>query len=383
MRRLEVILKLAETCNIACTYCYYFLSGDDRIGDRPGQVTDRTVEGLVRFLNDAYLRDHIDEAKIILHGGEPLMIGKRRFDLLCKKLAESVQPSFTLNMTTNGTLLDDEWISLLARWDVSTCVSLDGPEDVHDARRIDKRGRGTYTAAVHGLKLLQRAHDRGKLTAPAVLVVVDPQSDPCRTYDHLVHELGIRELDFLMPDETWDSPLPPAAAVANYMAALMHRWLVDDDPTIRVRTLRSVLSLWATGASYLAGFGGKPALVMTVGSDGEIDTDDFLKPCGSDVVATRQNITAATYEDVFESLAATELTRALMKLPDDCSGCAFACVCRGGQATHRHSRAKGFNNRSVYCEAHTRMFDIGLRHLLNTGATAERLLDVNRVPELA
>src|SRR5690606_33647369 len=108
--------------------------------------------------------------------------------------------------------------------------------------------------------LLQDAYKHDRLAPPAVLVVVDPASDPRRTYEHVVHELGVRELDFLMPDQTWDTPGPSANAVAEYMDALMRRWLADDDPSIRIRTLRSVLSLWATGTSYLAGFGTLPPL---------------------------------------------------------------------------------------------------------------------------
>jgi uncharacterized protein len=373
MRRLEVILKLAEVCNIACTYCYYFFSGDDRFEDRPRHITEKTVEGVIAFANKSFLDGHIDELKIIFHGGGPLMVGKRRFEAICLALGTGLSVPHSLNITTNGKLLDEQLIALFAKWNVSACVSIDGPRHVHDRQRLDKRGRGTHAEAVRGLRLLQQACAEGLINQPAVLTVVDPQSDPEEVYNYLVGELGVRELEFLMPDCTWDSPAPPSSEVADYMDALMKRWIEDDDPMIRIRILRSVLSLWTSGRSYLSGFGVSQPLVMTIGSDGTIDTDDFLKPCGADVIATHQTIASAKFEDVFDSPAARLIRQALAVIPDDCEDCAFRDVCRGGQATHRYSRERGFNNRSIYCEAQSRLFERGLRHLMSTGVGSEQI----------
>ncbi|MCU1093343.1 hypothetical protein JAK58_17685 [Stenotrophomonas maltophilia] len=34
LHELQVIIKIAERCNLACSYCYYFFMGDDSYKDR-------------------------------------------------------------------------------------------------------------------------------------------------------------------------------------------------------------------------------------------------------------------------------------------------------------------------------------------------------------
>jgi uncharacterized protein len=250
-------------------------------------------------------------------------------------------------------------------------VSIDGPEEIHDRHRRDKRGRGTHARVMRGFQALMGAHHDGRISMPAVLCVVDPATDGARIYDYLVHELGVRSLDFLLPDRTWDSRLPDEGSVALYMAAVMERWLTDDDPAIHLRTMRSVLSILAGGRTYLGGFGPQQALAMTVGSDGTIDTDDFLKPCGADVIATRRNIADASFDDVFGDARIVEVAQAIATIPEACTPCLFRGACRGGQATHRFSRTHGFANRSIYCDAQFAMFRRGAQHLLRTGVPVE------------
>ena len=61
---------------------------------------------------------------------------------------------------TNGTLLTDEWCELLAQHRFLVGISIDGPPDVHDRYRVDKRGApdvrprscvGSVSFAEHGV----------------------------------------------------------------------------------------------------------------------------------------------------------------------------------------------------------------------------------------
>lgn len=373
-RRFEVILKISEACNIACDYCYYFFSGDNRSQSRPARITTGTVDGLIRFLNQSYSEGHFTDVQIDFHGGEPLLIGARQFRALCEKLHRRLTVPHKFCITTNAMLVNDEWIDTFSEFDVGVCVSLDGPEAVHDRRRKDHKLRGTYARVMAGIDKLKCAAENKKIYPPSALCVVDPSADGSVVYKHIVHEVGIRTLDFLMPDVTHDTVEKSPELVSEFMTAAMRCWLKDDDPTIHVRVFKSALSLLISGRSYLAGLGTALALAITVGSDGQVDGDDFLKPCGENVVSTPLYIQSASFEQIFSHIRITALNEHLEQLPDECAQCSFARVCKGGQATHRFSQLSGFDNKSVYCQAHFEMFELATLHLMTTGVPAEKLL---------
>lgn len=105
--------------------------------------------------------DKAEETHIGFYGGEPLM----NFPLI-KQAAEYALDVFngkmTFAMTTNATLVSDEIADFLMRHDFNIIVSLDGPEELHDANRIMVDGKGSYTKTVQGIKKLLEAEKRWK-----------------------------------------------------------------------------------------------------------------------------------------------------------------------------------------------------------------------------
>lgn len=85
---------------------------------------------------------------------------------LIKQAAEYALDVFngkmTFAMTTNATLVSDEIADFLMRHDFNIIVSLDGPEELHDANRIMVDGKGSYTKTVQGIKKLLEAEKRWK-----------------------------------------------------------------------------------------------------------------------------------------------------------------------------------------------------------------------------
>ena len=91
------------------------------------------------------------------HAGEPLTLPvsfyeqafslQKRWNERGVRIANAVQ--------TNATLITEKWCRFFETYDVHVGVSLDGSQSMHDARRLDRVGKGTFERAMRGVKLLE------------------------------------------------------------------------------------------------------------------------------------------------------------------------------------------------------------------------------------
>lgn len=59
-------------------------------------------------------------------------------------------------LQTNGVLLDGEWCEFFAQSGFMVSISLEGPQEIQDAARVDKQGRPSFDAAMNGVALLKK-----------------------------------------------------------------------------------------------------------------------------------------------------------------------------------------------------------------------------------
>src|SRR5580765_3806373 len=71
---LQVVYKVAERCNINCTYCYYFNMGEDTALTRPANASLAVTESLARWIAQGCAELRIPSVNVTFHGGEPAMI---------------------------------------------------------------------------------------------------------------------------------------------------------------------------------------------------------------------------------------------------------------------------------------------------------------------
>lgn len=374
-RRVEVILKVAERCNLDCSYCYFFNGADPTFREHPAVISPATCSALARFLRAGVEELGLQAVQIDFHGGEPLLMGRPRFDAACRTFREALEPvvDFSLCVQTNATLVDEAWLKVFERHAARVSTSLDGPREWHDADRVDYAGRGSYDATARGLRLLQEAAAAQRIPSLGALCVVNPTRSAARIYRHLVHELGLRTVDFLLPDATHDSVSHPAAAYGRYLCELFDAWAADDDPDIQVRILDSVMSLLLGGPSRVNGFGRQVAPAITVASDGSLGPDDVLRACGPEVMRSGCSVFDTSLAGFLRGPFLAALEAARIDLPRACRECCWLEACGGGLLVNRHSAARGFRNPSVLCEGLKTFYAHVAAFLVEDGVAVEDL----------
>jgi uncharacterized protein len=345
-----VVLKVAAPCNLNCTYCYVYNARDQTFRNRPGMLDDemarRVVERLKRYCDSR--PNH--RISICLHGGEPLLIGKERLRRLVALLrTEMGERLGSLSLQTNAVLVGRSWAELLRELRLSVSVSLDGPARIHDAERVDRRGRGTHARTVAGIRNLLQAGMR-----VCALCVVRPGESGADVY-HYMRSIGLRDLDFLLPDISHDDwyghygHFPPTA-VADFLIAAAEAWLTEDNPDVSIRFLADIFRLALGGGQETDAFGGGPMSYVVIETDGSIQANDALRVCEEALGETGLNV---MHNDLNELGNARPLVRDLVagviSKPDACRSCPELDTCGGGYMPHRYSRANGFNNPSVWC----------------------------------
>jgi len=358
-RDLEIIVKVTEVCNINCSYCYFFNGPDQSFRFHPKRIAANESRGLSDYVARAVADGLIKSVRFIIHGGEPLMMGKRAFADFCRSLDLGALPiPLNMSMQTNAMLLDNEWIRILADFNFDVGVSIDGPAAYHDQHRVDHRGRGTHARTVAGIELLKQAVADRTIRSLGALCVVDPSRDGRIIYRHIVHELGLRRLAFILPDGDWSTvDAETVEAIGGYLGVVLHEWLSDDDPGIQVRSFGSMLAFALSRDAAKDSRG--DAVIIGVSSDGTVGPDDAFRTTMPDLFRPENaalNLRTSTLADFLSLYEEGHFRGLKAPLRPKCLRCQWVSHCRGGDAPHRYDHAHGVWRESVYCEALKRIY---------------------------
>lgn len=348
-----VLLKVASRCNLNCSYCYIYHMSDDGWRNQPKLMSDAVQTATVRQLTDlqVYQEHALD---VVLHGGEPLLVGPKQMFKLCRTLRRSLPNSCAIHVQTNGVLLDDEFIDIFVRFDVGISISIDGPSGVHDRFRTDRGGRGSYDRVRSAIDLLTSREDAQPLFT-GVLAVVDPTSEPSVVYASL-KRMGAPSIDFLLRDGN-HAQLPDgktsvgSTEYGSWMSRVLDIYVNDPTPP-RVRIFDDMLRLILGGESYKEGVGTTDYGILVIDTDGSINKNDTLK------VAHKQadrfhhaawNVLTDRLVEIVRTPAYSDYYRQQRPTAEKCRTCPELHVCGGGMVAHRWSPERGFDNPSVFC----------------------------------
>ena len=257
--RFHVLTKpTGAICNLDCAYCFFL----DKELLYPGsrfRMPDEVLENYIRQLIESHRSDKVTVA---WQGGEPTLMGVDFFERAIELQEKYKKPGMTFEntMQTNGTLIDDAWCEFLKRNNFLIGLSLDGPRELHDVYRVDKRGRPTFDNVMRGLRLLQQHGVEYNVLTTVNRANADY---PLEVYRFLRDEVGTAWMQFIpvveRPDEEGITLYQEGEIVSersvlpqqfgDFLISIFDEWIRNDVGKVFVQTFEAATRNWLGLAS--------------------------------------------------------------------------------------------------------------------------------------
>jgi uncharacterized protein len=333
---LTMVMKATRLCNLRCTYCHSWREG-------PNQVMTFLV--LARTVRDALRIADVHRVDFVWHGGEATLLPPsfyRKALWLQEQFRRSGQTVCNA-VQTNGTRLSDEWLAFLRRYSIGVGVSLDGPAEIHDRRRVDSTGRGTSARVREGLDHLRNAGIRNA----GVLMVVDEEICELGAAQLLAYllESGIERvalLNVLAPNtrqsECDGGAYLPLPRFVEFLCELFRLWWPAHKDELRIRELDELVDQLKGGPPQTCVFAGNCfGGYLTIEPTGEVSAcDKYIGDAtfhfGSVLETSLADIQASVQLKAVRALNEREVHQMI--------DCPWFSLCHGGCPHDRYTGAR-------------------------------------------
>ncbi len=341
-------------CNLDCTYCYYLEK--EKLFARSEKYRMSTA------LLDKYIREYIQsqstpEITFTWQGGEPTLLGVDFFRRVVALQEEHADGRTIHNcLQTNGTLLNDEWSSFFAQHKFLIGISVDGPAELHDAYRVDKRQRPTFDRVLQGVGYLKK-HG---VEFNTLTVVNRLNSKKPRKVYRFLKEMGSEFIQFIplverKPNATarslgLDLASPPdlseaeeehspvtswsvgSVAYGDFLIAIFDEWVRKDVGSTFVQLFDVALNNWMGLGSPLCVFAEKCGRALVMEHNGDVySCDHFVYPKYRLGNVADQSLGAMVESSAQIKFGEDKLTT----LPAYCRSCEVRFACNGECPKHR------------------------------------------------
>ena len=257
---------------------------------------------------EEYIREHIEgqsvaEISFAWQGGEPTLPGVKFFRKVVAFQAKYAHGKTICNaLQTNGTLLNDEWGEFLHMHRFLVGLSVDGPRELHDTYRVDKKENPTFERVMTGLEILKKHRvDFNTLT-----VVSRANSRRALEVYRFLKGIGSSYIQFIpLVERMADVPgqanekvlaLPPepgkgsgfravtswsveARQYGNFLVEIFEEWVRYDVGRIFVQLFDVALGNWMGLGSSLCIFAEKCGAALALELNGDVySSDHYVYP---------------------------------------------------------------------------------------------------------
>ncbi len=321
-------------------------------------------ETLQTYIKQLLEYNKLPEVTIAWQGGEPTQMGVdffRRADEYVKKYRKfGVNVAYAIQ--TNGTLLNPEWCKFFREHSYLVGISLDGPKNLHDAYRVDKKGKGTFEQVMRGLRLLQKYKVEYNILCTVNAANADYPLDVYRFFRDEVNAEFIQfipvvernnETGFQEGNRVSDRSVKPKQW-GEFLSSVFDEWVRHDVGKVFVQQFDAALAAWLNYPATLCVFAPTCGTALVLEHTGDLySCDHFVEP---DYYLG--NITETPLIELVTSQKQLKFGRDKEKmLPGYCRKCQVHFACRGGCPKDRFIETpEGDQGLNYLCEGYNLFF---------------------------
>jgi uncharacterized protein len=366
-------------CNLDCGYCFYL----EKEGYYPAQQSHRMSDAMLETYVQRYIAAQTTPVvEFTWQGGEPTLMGLAFFErAVALQKHHAGGKAIRNTLQTNGTLLDDAWCSFLARECFLVGLSIDGPRELHDAARPDKRGRGSSDDV---LAALQRLRSHG-VDLNALVTVSSANVAHGREIYRFLKSQGVRFMQFnpvverearasdevvialhfakpprLSRPGAIDAPAGVTAhsvaadGYGDFLIEVFDEWLANDVGDVHVMNFEWALAAWCGLPASVCLFAPRCGKAAVVEHDGSVySCDHFVYPEYRLGNAATDDLAALLDSPAQRAFGEAKAS----SLPGQCRRCEYLSVCHGECPKNRFIKsADGEAGLNYLCAGYLKYF---------------------------
>ncbi len=150
-------LVITDACNLRCRYCYIENAFPSTYVHKH-MDTDTARKAVTLFMNVSRPKTKgTGKRRIIFYGGEPLL-NISAFEASVLSIRSHPEAGdVEIILITNGVAMTEKIAAFITKHKVKVSLSIDGPEQIHDAARPNQNGQGTFKQVCLAYNMLKRA----------------------------------------------------------------------------------------------------------------------------------------------------------------------------------------------------------------------------------
>ena len=309
MKRINVIVKPTDACNLRCKYCY-----------NSSSHYSNEILSLERFAKLLKLLSaSCDCISLIWHGGEPMMCGLEYFQKVMELEEESFQNTnipIENSIQTNGTLIDKHWISFFKKHSFKVGISFDGIHNESYRQQSEK--------TLQAIGLMQKE----KVPFGCIAVVADDNYDLLENYRYFAE----KQLHFTfspMFAEGNAVSLQPLSVekYTEQCIQLFDHWLYDKSG-VNIRLFSDCISMLLGSHTRTCSHGSCLGKWLSISADGVLSNcgRDTMKQFAFGTIDEMDDIAEAYHSDGFRQLLVGSIARRKKCM----ESCPYFKYCEGG-----------------------------------------------------
>ncbi len=275
--------------------------------------------------------EFLQEINFTWQGGEPTLLGldffNKAVEFQKKYKPENIEISNSFQ--TNGVLINDEWAEFFKNNDFLLGISIDGPEELHNFYRRNKKGKGSFPDTLKGMGILIKHQvEFNTLTC----VQKNNVTYPVEIYDFL-KQAGSRYFQFVpivekgKDGKVSENSVQPGL-YGKFLNSIFNHWLENEDVgEVFIQDFDVTLNLVMGYPSPVCLKADKCGRAVVLEHNGDlyscdhfVDQQHFL---GNIMVMEINNLVDGVKQTAFGNDKKD-------KLPPECKNCEFLSLCNGG-----------------------------------------------------